>query len=579
MRGHVAAAKLAAIAEDLRLREPDLTWADIAERLGKSTRTIHTARATARKYTAAQQHPDPKPVDKLTEEARAMLEWTPDAFETFYVRFSPYDYLPKHSKAIVSAAMGSKFSVLNVPPGHAKSQVMAVWFPIWLITRDRNSMLVILSKTGDLALQRAREIANELSNNTDLISTFGLFKPETQDVPWHPNSGEFVVAGRSGDMERSGSWTLQSRGAGQQIFGVRLTHLIVDDLVDTKNTLTPKTRSDLEKWFRGEALSRFKGGKTAPWSIVIGTRFHPDDLYGKLLKDKRGDGKDFWEHINFPAIITWPVEENAADAVVLWPEEWPYERLITEAYVLAGGKSGFSQMYQQMPSAEGSTIIEREWIYGTELYPGCLDKERDVGEGFKQEAGAYLPIVRVVSVDPSPTRYWAIVVAEVLHNRDYFYCTIMEIIRDKLDVRRAVEHLNGIFALYKPDYLIFEQNAAQRWFLQDPSMDEFRRKARVIPHTTSIRKADPQLGYESMAYDFEMGHIRLPYASPAARSQSQLLIEEALSVPWGDTDDVMMATWFMKANYARLVPRSYESSPGAPKKRFQIPPRLRRGFK
>ena len=570
---HVPARELAKRA--LRLRDKGYSVHQIADYLGKSPSSVFRAIAV----TKDQFHyvPEPRDIPELKPAVRSLLDWDADAFEAFYVRYSPYDYLPTHSKEIVRRALSSKRVVINCPPGHAKSQVVAVWMPIWLICRDRNASIVILSKTGDLARQRAREIAGHLDRNPQLVKDFGRFRPEGNELPWHPNSGEFIVQGRSKEHELSGSWTLQSRGAGQQIFGVRLTHLIVDDLVTTVNSATPAQREELERWFRVEALSRFRGGTAESWAVDIGTRFHPQDLHGQLAADRRPDGTPAWEHINFPAVVTWPSLDDKSDAEVLWPQEWPFERLMEEAYVDVG-EAGFEQTYQQNPIPGGSVLVKREWVYGDVEHPGCVDLDRDLGRGVRgQKAGA--PVVRVVSLDPPITRYAGLIVADLTYSREMFFATIIEVQRRKMDVREMLEALDRVYALYKPDYFVFEQNAAQRWFLQDPQLDAFRQRVRVVPHNTARNKGDPLLGIQSLAIDFEFGRVRFPYASPEAKQNSELLIQEALAYPFSDTDDLLMSLWFLKFNYARLVPRKYEG--GAPGRRgpgFEVPPRLEDGW-
>ena len=67
-----------------------------------------------------------------------------------------------------------------------------------------------------------------------------------------------------------------------------------------------------------------------------------------------------------------------------------------------------------------------------------------------------------------------------------------------------------------------------------------------VPHTTSINKRDPKFGFESIGDLFRQGFVRMPYSTPTARLNMQYLITEAIQYPDGDTDDTLMATWFMK---------------------------------
>jgi hypothetical protein len=138
-----------------------------------------------------------------------------------------------------------------------------------------------------------------------------------------------------------------------------------------------------------------------------------------------------------------------------------------------------------------------------------------------------------------------------------------------------LSHVDRIINWYSIDYFIFEQVAAQRWFLQQPEFESFRRKTQVLAHNTGRNKGDPTLGVGSLAMDFEFGNIRLPYGDPEAKQMSELLIDEAMSYPEGETDDLLMALWFIKFNFARLVPRNYPSSG---QQGGNVPPRLANGW-
>jgi hypothetical protein len=130
--------------------------------------------------------------------------------------------------------------------------------------------------------------------------------------------------------------------------------------------------------------------------------------------------------------------------------------------------------------------------------------------------------------------------------------------------------------MYQPDYFIFEQVAAQRWFLQDQEMEPIKRALTVLPHTTGRNKGDPVLGVESLALDFEFGRVRFPYADPESKAMTEQLFEEARTYPQGVTDDLLMALWFIKWNYMRLVPKAEADARWGMSR--PIPPRLKNGW-
>jgi hypothetical protein len=159
----------------------------------------------------------------------------------------------------------------------------------------------------------------------------------------------------------------------------------------------------------------------------------------------------------------------------------------------------------------------------------------------------------VVSLDPSPTKYWALLVADVEPKVGVVH--VIELVHDKLQVRDAVRHLYRMRSQYEFDTLIIEKNAAHH-FLQNPQIEDLRRQVQFMIHRTGVNKWDQGLGIESLAVDFEYGRIRLPYGNPEAVQMTNRIVTEAQEWPQGRTDDIMMALWFIKANMGSLVARS-----------------------
>jgi len=121
-----------------------------------------------------------------------MIRQTADAFEAFYNEFTNERLggLPAHAKAWVQAALSNKRLLLNVPPRHAKTTIMAIWFTIWQLACSRDTQVLIVSKTTKHGEKIARKIANELGTNVKLIEAFGRFQPIDSARPWRVTAGE-----------------------------------------------------------------------------------------------------------------------------------------------------------------------------------------------------------------------------------------------------------------------------------------------------------------------------------------------------------------------------------------------------
>jgi hypothetical protein len=209
-------------------------------------------------------------------------------------------------------------------------------------------------------------------------------------------------------------------------------------------------------------------------------------------------------------------------------------------------------MYQQNPMPEERRIARTEWLYGDETHVGCIDDSKNTGP--REQAPGW---VRVLSIDPSPTRKAGLVVLDAYRptwEATEFDVEVLEMVHEPMTVHNMVEHIDRVWRTYRPQYFIFETVAAQRWFLQDKDMEFFKGVMQVIPHVTQHNKADANLGVESLALDFELGRIQMPYGDADSRNMTENFFDQARTYPEGRYDDLLMALWFIKWNFNRLQP-------------------------
>lgn len=95
---------------------------------------------------------------------------------------------------------------------------------------------------------------------------------------------------------------------------------VVDDPVKNKVEAESKNRRDaIHGWFTDVLETRLEPSSSV---IVTMTRWHPDDLAGRLIADGG------WEHINLEAICETLDDPNGrALGEALWSERWPIEEL------------------------------------------------------------------------------------------------------------------------------------------------------------------------------------------------------------------------------------------------------------
>jgi hypothetical protein len=488
--------------------------------------------------------------EDLPEWAQAMccqpygtLPLNSDSFALFFERFAKLP-LPEHARVWVDAVLSNSETVVSVFPGSAKTTILSQWLTMWLFACvDRSTELIVVSKTATVGKKVSLKVAHELEYNRDLIGTFGRFRDTEVDRPWRITAGELEIDGHDRD-KGAGDLSLQIRGSGMQIFGMRANWVIADDPTDASVATSETERLREQDWFHSEVLTRLRPEGHV---IVIGQRVHMLDLYGYLAEVTDDmTGEHVWHVINQSAVTDWDMK------AVLWPEVWSWQRLMRVRRRIGGVR--FDCEYMQKPSpADNVAVAQLAWILGEGGSPGCLDRERRVGQ--PPAINVFVPHVRVISVDPSGGRYFAgVVVADVSWDMNTGEATyhVVDIFREKVSYNELLGLLKDACGMYQPEWLIFEENAL-RAFGKDNAIADLKLlvPGGVIAHsTTSTSKQDRNYGLMAMSRIFELGLLRLPYADSVAQDTSKVLIDEALGL--AVTTDVLMALWFIFNNSRRL---------------------------
>lgn len=474
------------------------------------------------------------------------------AFENFFNEFTHESLrLQEHERAWTKAALLNPRLLLNVPPRHGKT-TWGIWFVIWQFCCSRDTQIIIVSKTVSLGEKISRKVCAELETNQPLIAAFGRFRPQDLTRPWRETKGELELEGKNLAL-RSGDLNLQIRGSGQQVLGMEADWVIADDITDRRVSKSETERNTEWDYFLGDVLTRLApDGKV----FCIGQRVHSEDIYGRLGRAVDDDGDFAWHMVRTPAII------DEEDETVLWPENWPYERLIDKR--MAIGSALFQCMYQQAPEVSGS-FIQKWWLEGngSPEHPGCYDRHRSVGDGWQQDPNQQMvsiPVTRALLIDPSPTRYAGLVVLDIVFQfrAQFFNAAIVDVerLQPGHGLSGMVQAARDLATAHKPQVCIFETNSA-KWLREDRAWNQLEPLFKVMPHdTTKWNKHDTELGVWSLASDIEGGRIRFPWKTPEDRAKMQPLLDEMLAYPDGQTDDILMALWFGKANYRLMLPRT-----------------------
>ncbi len=153
---------------------------------------------------------------------------------------------------------------------------------------------------------------------------------------------------------------MMTAGVGGPFTGYGFDLLIIDDPIKNRQEAnSPTMRQHLWDWWRSTARTRLEPGGSI---IVVTTRWHEDDLVGRLLGDEYRNDQveaDQWEHIRLPALAEPDDPLGRLLDAPLWPER--YDATALAALRISVGPQDWPGLFQQRPSHQGGNIFKGDW--------------------------------------------------------------------------------------------------------------------------------------------------------------------------------------------------------------------------
>jgi hypothetical protein len=456
-----------------------------------------------------------------------------------------------------------------VPPRHWKSVIFSIAIPLYELVCDRSKRIIIISRTSDLAVGFVRNIAGVLGE-ARIERDFGRYKPVFKgQTQWSEGVGSLQVLGGS-------EYSVKARGSSTQILGLGADLIVADDPTDIDIARSPLEREREFQRFQAEALTR---GSVAAKAVVVGQRVGSIDFYSMVADLLNEDtGEPLFHVERHPAVLQWPEKDEddrwlPETARVLAPELWPWSELAKKLNLL--GASRFSTMYQQSPRPDGGGLMPVEtFAKARDDRPAWRGRREVAARAVEAEGvGRQNPYVRVLSVDPSPTNYHGITVADVAvdgaGNTDTW---VLGCTRLKARAEGGLEHFLTTVDTYarkfRVDFLLIEESTFAVWMRESAwwsrIFDRSDAPRYLRQTTTSKNKNSVEFGLASLEADFELGRMHLPYGDAEARGMTDLLEEEVTQYEPGSgkggLDDILMSLWFIKAQAKRLKVQRPKSS-------------------
>ena len=231
--------------------------------------------------------------------------------------------------------------MLFVPPRNGKSELGSINFPAWYLGKHPDDEVIVASYSAELAQDFGYKTRN-LVNSAEYQEIFNTrLRDDSQSkAKWLTEEG--------------GGYT--AVGVGGAITGRGADILLIDDPFKNREEAESKViRDKVWNWYTSTAYTRLEKNARV---ILIMTRWHKDDLAGRLLKAQE-EGGEKWEVVKFPAIAVQD-EKHRKSGEALWPDKYNIEAL--EIIKKTVGSYDWSALYQQEPMSSESQEFKQEWF-------------------------------------------------------------------------------------------------------------------------------------------------------------------------------------------------------------------------
>lgn len=266
----------------------------------------------------------------------------------------------------------SRRLMIFMPPRHSKSETVTVRYIAWRMIGDPKMNLILGCYNQRLANRFSRKIRR-------IVGEYLPLSKERRAVD---------------EWETAAGGTLCAVGVGGGVTGYGAGLIVIDDPVKNRaHAESIAYRESVSDWFNDDIYTRLEPNAAI---VLIQTRWHEDDLAGRLLKEI-DDGGERWDVLSLPALaeaakdegerrkdkgkdeeqseiselpetlsliphpssfVSDPLDRELGEA--LCPERYDRDALLRIKKKI--GSYAFAALYQQSPTPRDGGLFKRKWF-------------------------------------------------------------------------------------------------------------------------------------------------------------------------------------------------------------------------
>jgi len=234
---------------------------------------------------------------------------------------------------------------INVPPGHMKSLLVAVFFPLWVWTKQPNTKFMLLSYADTRALQDANR--RRVLFSSDWYQThFPLaLREDNQARQTNVFGGSFYATGIAG-----------------QLTGEHVDYEILDDILNAEDRYSEPAIKKMTDVYDNILPSRFNDPKTGK-KIIICQRLSDRDIIGHIEETKEPFEKiilpEMHDGFRYHSDLA-DLNDPRSEGELLWVEKFDLPSVLKLQFTMS--KLDIAGQYQQRPSALVGNVFKKEWF-------------------------------------------------------------------------------------------------------------------------------------------------------------------------------------------------------------------------
>jgi len=345
------------------------------------------------------------------------------------------------------SAEAASHQLLLLPRDHMKSALIA-YRVAWEVTKDPTLRVLYISSTSNLATKQLKFIKDILTNDRYRMYWPEMVnKEEAKREKW--TEKEISVDDPRRRAESIRDPTIFTAGLTTNIVGLHCDIAVLDDVVVQNNAYTEDGREKVVDQY--SLLSSIETVNAKEW--VVGTRYHPNDLYSSLQGMEVVKYDDFGNKassVNLFDFREWAVE-NIGDGTgeFIWPrqqrEDGKWFGFDSDVLAVKRGQYlnqlHFRAQYYNDPHDASSSPINRDLFQYYD--PGHLHKQ-NYQWFYKKEPLSIFAAVDFAYSLGKKSDYSCVVVIGVDGHSNYYILDI-----DRFKTVKPSEYYQHIFRLYE----------------------------------------------------------------------------------------------------------------------------------